>query len=41
MPAFQSLVDTTDVHIYTEIMKGTEDDMFLKGFVLGKGEGEG
>lgn len=29
----QSLVDTTDVHIFSEIMKGSEDDMFLKGCV--------
>eukprot|EP00731_Ephydatia_muelleri_P007732 Em0004g70a len=31
----KSLVDTTDVHIFSEIMKGSEDDMFLKGCVSG------
>jgi len=27
----QALIDTTDVHIYNELMKGNEEDTFLKG----------
>ena len=29
----QALIETTDVHTYNEMIKGNENDTFLKGYV--------
>ena len=30
----QALIETTDVHIYNELIRGNEEDTFLKGYSL-------
>ena len=31
LPLLQALIETTDQHIYNELMKGNRDNTFLKG----------
>ena len=33
---WQSLIETTDVHIYNELIRGNEENTFLKGWVSSK-----